>query len=118
MFTVQMGICSEQVLKLQLLLNARVLPKPHLRLDGSFGRGTHWLAWGRALTTPRNGAVTVIYKPHPTVATGSVSGNHVGFLIEETSAHVRLLGGNQSDQVKYSNFQLSSYKVKSYRWPL
>ena len=28
------------------------------------------------------------------------------------------LGGNQHDQVKFSNFFLTSYEVRGYRWPV
>lgn len=78
-----------------------------------------WLNWGTALDTPRLGAVTVIKKKTGGAdkATGSSSGFHVGFYVSATDTHLRLLGGNQSDSVKYSNFQLSKYDVKGYRWP-
>ena len=70
-----------------------------------------WLDWGATLTTPVEGAVAVIKKK--TVgsdsATGSTSGFHVAFYISLSATHIRLLGGNQSDQVKYSNFALSAY---------
>ncbi len=78
-----------------------------------------WLDWGATLTTPVEGAVAVIKKK--TVgsdsATGSTSGFHVAFFVSSNATHVRLLGGNQSDQVKYSNFASSAYDVKAYRWP-
>jgi uncharacterized protein (TIGR02594 family) len=78
-----------------------------------------WLDWGIKLTTPQNGAIVVIKRKKSGTdhATGSSSGFHVGFWVSETSTHIRLLGGNQSDQVKYSNFSLSGYEVKGYRWP-
>jgi len=231
MSTLQMGVSSEQVRRLQLLLNTHLVPPPRLRPDGVFGPGTHravvafqrsknlladgmvgpktwaafgmkpptlpanltpvngnavapwmaiakaelgvhedalpgqhnarileyhatttlkattdevawcssfvnwviaqsgrrgtnsaaaasWLQWGRALAKPQVGAVTVIYKPRPTAATGSTTGNHVGFLVAITPSSVRLLGGNQKDQVKYSDFSLAAYTVKGHRWPL
>ena len=78
-----------------------------------------WLNWGADLDTARLGAVTVIKKKTAGAdkATGSSSGFHVGFYVSATKTHLRLLGGNQSDSVKYSNFQLSKYDVKGYRWP-
>jgi uncharacterized protein (TIGR02594 family) len=78
-----------------------------------------WLEWGMGLSTPRVGAVTVIKKKGASsdVATGSSTGFHVGFYISATPATLRLLGGNQGDQVKYSNFFLSAYDVRGYRWP-
>ena len=53
-----------------------------------------------------------------TQATGSSSGFHVGFFISLSATHIRILGGNQGDQVKYSDFSLASYEVKGYRRPL
>jgi Putative peptidoglycan binding domain len=50
-------------------------------------------------------------------ATGSSTGFHVGFYVSSTSKHLRLLGGNQGDSVKYSNFSLAGYDVKAYRLP-
>jgi uncharacterized protein (TIGR02594 family) len=79
-----------------------------------------WLKWGTALAVPRDGAVTVIKRKTtgPDAATGSTSGFHVAFYVGSSGGHVRLLGGNQSDQVKYSNFSLSSYTIEGYRWPV
>jgi hypothetical protein len=65
------------------------------------------------------GAVTVIKKKNASSdkATGSSTGFHVGFYVSSTSKHLRLLGGNQGDSVKYSNFSLAGYDVKAYRLP-
>ena len=78
-----------------------------------------WLDWGSAIQNPREGSVTVIQKKHGTSdkATGSTSGFHVAFYVSGTATSVRLLGGNQADSVKYSNFLLSAWNVKAYRWP-
>jgi uncharacterized protein (TIGR02594 family) len=77
-----------------------------------------WLGWGVACG-PRYGAITIIKKrsADSDVATGSSTGFHVGFLIEATRGRVRLLGGNQGDMVKLSNFYLTGYDVRGYRWP-
>lgn len=78
-----------------------------------------WIDWGTALTDPSYGAVTVIKKKNASAdaATGSSTGFHVAFFVSKTSSSIRLLGGNQSDKVKYSNFMLSGYDVKAYRVP-
>ena len=78
-----------------------------------------WLDWGSGLADAREGAVTVIKKKNATsdAATGSASGFHVAFYIASPPDHIRLLGGNQADQVRYSNFSLKAYEVKGYRWP-
>jgi len=72
-----------------------------------------WLDWGHHLTEPRTGAIAVIRR----VSAGADTGFHVGFVVSSTTTSLRLLGGNQSDQVKYSTFSLGSYEVKGYRWP-
>ncbi len=79
-----------------------------------------WLDWGVAVTDPTAGVVVVIKKKIPgrDVATGSSSGFHVGFFISLSATHIRILGGNQSNQVKYSNFPLGSYEIKGYRKPI
>lgn len=75
-----------------------------------------WLTWGQEVS-PEKGCIIVIKKKTPgfTNATGSSTGFHVGFLIEKAKGHVRILGGNQSDSVKYSNFMLSGYDIKGCR---
>lgn len=77
-----------------------------------------WLNYGVS-TEPKEGAITIIRqkKKGPDQATGSSSGNHVGFLVKTEGIRIYLLGGNQSDQVKISGFNLASYEVLSYRWP-
>ena len=78
-----------------------------------------WLDWGGTLRAPKVGAITVIRKKGATsdVATGSTTGFHVAFYVSSTPTHIRLLGGNQGDQVKYSSFPMSTYEVKGNRWP-
>ncbi|MFL6804686.1 MAG: TIGR02594 family protein [Xanthobacteraceae bacterium] len=78
-----------------------------------------WIDWGTPLSTPSFGAVAVIKKKNASAdaATGSSTGFHVAFYVSSTSSSIRLLGGNQGDMVKYSNFMLSGYEVKAYRVP-
>jgi uncharacterized protein (TIGR02594 family) len=79
-----------------------------------------WVDWGMALDQPRAGAVTVIKRQGKTsdVATGSSTGFHVAFYVSSNATQLRLLGGNQSDQVKYSSFSLKAYEIRGYRWPI
>jgi uncharacterized protein (TIGR02594 family) len=69
-----------------------------------------WLNWAGGLNSPKKGAVTVIQqkKKGNDAATGSATGHHVALYVSSTVTHVRLLGGNQSHLVKYSNFSLSA----------
>lgn len=71
--------------------------------------------WGIP-TYSRPGAVCVIHNPGAANTSLSRSGNHVGFLISENSTHYSLLGGNQSDSVKVSDFRKSSWQLKGMRW--
>lgn len=75
-----------------------------------------WLDWGNP-SKGAKGDIIVIKKKTPgmTKATGSPTGFHVGFFISTNGTSIRILGGNQGDQVKYSNFMLSGYEVKGYR---
>lgn len=75
-----------------------------------------WMKWGKA-TGAINGAVTVIYNSKAANSSLSSSGNHVGFLVQETATHYVLLGGNQSDKVKVSFFPKKSWALRGYRWP-
>lgn len=79
-----------------------------------------WLSWGMEESIPQLGSIVVIKKKTPGVTqdTGSTTGFHVGFYVSSTEAHIRILGGNQSNRVKYSNFFLSSFDVKGYRRPV
>lgn len=76
-----------------------------------------WVSWGQA-TSPQYGAIIVIYKPNAANSSLTSSGNHVGFLVEESATHYKILGGNQSDQVKETKFPKSSWQLKAMRWPL
>jgi len=78
-----------------------------------------WLNWGDGLKTPKVGAVTVIKKRGATSdpATGSGTGNHVGFFVSSSSTSIRLLGGNQGDAVRYTSFGIGAYEIRGYRWP-
>jgi uncharacterized protein (TIGR02594 family) len=77
-----------------------------------------WKGWGKEITEPREGAITIIYR-QPKKVDGKMtsSGNHVAFFISQTSTHLNLLGGNQSDMVKVSKFRKRAYKTIMYRWP-
>ena len=76
-----------------------------------------WLNWGKEIETPTRGCIIVIKKKTAgfTNQTGSSTGFHVGFYVSHTPTSVKILGGNQSDSVKYSNFMLSAFDVKGYR---
>lgn len=77
-----------------------------------------WLTWGRGLQQPMYGAITVIKGP-PVFdrKTGSSSGYHVGFFIEDNDARTKLLGGNQKDKVCKMTFEKKTFEVQCYRFP-
>lgn len=75
-----------------------------------------WTNWGQSAHA-LGGAVTVIHNSQAANSSLTTSGNHVGFLVQETETHYLLLGGNQSNQVKISSFPKSSWQLKGFRWP-
>ena len=78
-----------------------------------------WLSWGKEIPKPEKGCICVIKKKSAgsDAATGSASGYHVGFFVSEDANYVYLIGGNQSDQVKISGFNLRAYDICGYRMP-
>lgn len=65
-------------------------------------RAKNWSRYGRKVSSvrrARKGDVVVIRTRR---------GYHVGFYAGHTGSHVKILGGNQSNRVKISNFRLSS----------
>lgn len=67
-----------------------------------------WLDWGK-VTEPVQGCVVILKR-----GTNPQSG-HVGFYIGTAGGYVKVLGGNQSDSVKYSNLPIAD--VLGYRLP-
>jgi peptidoglycan L-alanyl-D-glutamate endopeptidase CwlK len=59
--------------------------------------------------TPQPGCV-VLFKPMAAGASG-----HVAFFVADDGDSIKVLGGNQSDQVKVASFSKS--KWRAYRWP-
>jgi uncharacterized protein (TIGR02594 family) len=68
-----------------------------------------WLTWGKVLTAPAIGCVAIFSSSR-----GPRAG-HVGFYTGETSASIKLLGGNQSNEVNISNYSMK--RCLGYRWP-
>lgn len=70
-----------------------------------------WLAWGRPLEVPVPGCVVILSRGSPSGQSG-----HVGFLVSSRPGFVRLLGGNQSNQVCEADYP--NYRWLGYRWPV
>ncbi len=75
-----------------------------------------WLSWGESCGA-QGGAITVIHNSRVAGSSFSASGNHVGFLVQETATHYLLLGGNQGDKVQVTFFPKTSWSLRGYRWP-
>ena len=75
-----------------------------------------WVNWGVA-GPMEEGAILVIRNASAANSSLTTSGNHVGFLVQETDTHYIVLGGNQSDQVKESRFRKASWTLRGCRWP-
>lgn len=74
-----------------------------------------WASWGQRvpeLAQAREGDIVVLHR-HGTPA----SSHHVGFLVRSDDGQVRLLGGNQGDQVKESTYHLQHWEVVAVRRP-
>jgi uncharacterized protein (TIGR02594 family) len=68
-----------------------------------------WLTWGRKVDAPVHGCIVVLKR-----GTSPTSG-HVGFYIETHGEKIVVLGGNQSNTVKLSNYPKAD--VLGYRMP-
>jgi uncharacterized protein (TIGR02594 family) len=66
-----------------------------------------WLTWGENLAKPRRGCIAVFKREG--------GGGHVGFYIGKASSGIKILGGNQSDEVNISIRPAS--KLLGYRVP-
>lgn len=73
-------------------------------------RARSWENWGRRLAQPREGCIVVFSRPR-----GGPKAGHVGFWVGETGGKIKVLGGNQSNQVKESNY--GKDRLIGYRWP-
>lgn len=82
---------------------------------GSAGAAS-WLRWGQPCEA-QLGAIVVIRNQAAAGSSLTTTGNHVGFLLEETATHYVVLGGNQSDMVRRSQFPRSRWTLRGYRWP-
>lgn len=78
-------------------MNGKAAPKGH-------ARAASWKRWGKGvpLKKARKGDVVVIRTKR---------GHHVGFFAGFKDGRVTLLGGNQSNRVKYSNYRIRSVQA-------
>lgn len=72
--------------------------------DSAWARS--WLNWGKKIDTPRKGCIVVFKRD---------SGGHVGFYMGETETTIKVLGGNQSNEVNISGYRKSN--LLGYRIP-
>lgn len=75
-------------------------------------RAADWATFGKALSGPTVGAITVLYRPP---FSDSASGWHVGFWIGGAPSAPILLGGNQNNSVCRKQF-IAPHRL-IYRWP-
>lgn len=91
-----------------------------LKQAGHRGTGSaaaiSWARYGQAvsgLKTARSGDIVVLHRRG-----GGANDNHVGFLVATGAGGVRLLGGNQGNQVKESTYPLRQWEVVAVRRPV
>ncbi len=81
-------------------------------------RARSWLAWGKSITHPPVGAVTILQRgagPQPGADVIKAPG-HVGFYVGDASPkEILLLAGNQGDAVNVRVFPRAA--VLGFRWP-
>lgn len=78
-----------------------------VELPKNWMRAKAWAEWGSKLSAPELGCIVVFERK---------GGGHVGFVIGRTIAgNLLVLGGNQGDRVKVSEF--SRERVVGYYWP-
>jgi uncharacterized protein (TIGR02594 family) len=85
-----------------------VMKQANIRGSGE-ASARSWLNWGKKLDQPRRGAITVLSRP------GAPTNGHVAFYLGEENGKLKLLGGNQENQVKVSFYPKE--RLLSYRWP-
>jgi uncharacterized protein (TIGR02594 family) len=70
-----------------------------------------FLNWGKPVSKPYPGCVTVLWRGSPQSWQG-----HVGFYVGETATHVQLLGGNQGNKVSIASYPKN--QVLGFREPV
>lgn len=73
--------------------------------DSAWARS--WLNWGAEIAKPRHGCIAVLQR--------DINKGHVGFFLGATSTGIKLLGGNQSNEVNVATFKKAD--VLGYRLP-
>jgi len=73
--------------------------------DSAWARS--WLTWGKRTTAPRRGCIVVLSR--------DVNAGHVGFFVGATTSGVKVLGGNQANQVCVSTYPRE--RVLGFRLP-
>jgi uncharacterized protein (TIGR02594 family) len=68
-----------------------------------------WLNWGKPLKNPVPGCIVVFKRGN------SSWEGHVAFYVSETKTHIKVVGGNQSDQVSEASYPKS--QLLGYRQP-
>jgi len=77
----------------------------HAGTDSAWARS--WLSWGRNTNNPTKGCIVVFSR--------GVSSGHVAFFVSKTASKIKVLGGNQSDEVNISEYPAS--RLLGYRIP-
>jgi uncharacterized protein (TIGR02594 family) len=92
------------------------IPKEHAPNDA---RAIAWLDWGIEIEEPQRGCISIIRRRQsgPDSRTGSSTGNHVALFDKPGNGVIWLLGGNQRNSVRFSQYRLARYDVLGYRAP-
>lgn len=86
---------------------AHCMQEAGMPLPKNWMRAKAWADWGSKLSAPEHGCVVVFER---------AGGGHVGFVVGRTaSGNLLVLGGNQGNRVKISEFARD--RVVGYFWP-
>jgi uncharacterized protein (TIGR02594 family) len=92
----------------------------HDFINGRYLAGAkEWLRVGKAMDSPKVGAVTVVSRiAGPDKSGTTPSGYHVGLFVGAVKGGIMLLGGNQGNKVSVVPFTRGDgWQVEGHRWP-
>lgn len=108
--TTKGGAAPDEVSWCSSFVNYCVEQSGRIGTDSKWAMSWHDQDWGEDVTAdPREGDIVVL-KRRDGGPKGAVLGGHVGFLVEATSSGFNLLGGNQSNRIRISDYPRNGMK--------
>ncbi|MEQ1951126.1 TIGR02594 family protein [Mesorhizobium sp. CN2-181] len=102
--TTSTGAAGDEVAWCSSFMNYCVEQAGMTGTNSKWAMSWHEMDWGAEVTNnPRDGDI-VVFRRRNGSASGPVAGGHVAFWLSETTSHVSILGGNQSNRVRISSY--------------